>query len=416
MGSGSTITSNNSEAGTAGSASPESPSTRPPSEPSDDLQSLLSGTLRHLSDTTHSSRACAWAFRPDGETFVVAATYRDAGEPLPPDAGSLAALEEIWRENRPLDLGARGPDSPLALLGKTHGFSCCAPIISQDGERLVMLFLGGGDDSRGEVRPRTLAALEGAIQRLRGPAMAESARLRLNQLGDEISRLDRLASLGDLLAVVAHEIRNPLVSVKTFLHLLPDYRDDDEFHGNFREVVIGELTRMERLLDNLLQHARPNRDVEPHPDEGGTCDIAVVLDSMLRLLSQRALEREISLRVELDDHLPELAISEDNLRQILLNLILNALEAAPASSAVTLRGQRSYAGALALEIEDHGEGIPESVRPRLFEAFFSTRANRAGGLGLAISKKLVNEAGGRIWVEDAVGGGALFRLELPAAS
>lgn len=385
---------------------------RPGTLDSRDLQRLLAAALERLAETTTSVRACAWAQRPDGEPYVVAATHRDTPSPRSPDATAMAALEPLWASQQPIDLAADGASSALRQLAVHYGMSCAMPLVSSDGERIAMLLLGNADDPPGRVRPRTLAALGAAVQRLHTPAAAASALARLSELDAEVCRLDRLAALGDLLAEVAHEIRNPLVSMKTFLQLLPEHLEDPEFQGEFRSVVLDELQRMERLLDTLLEHARPAANRVARATRHAATNLEQVFASLLRLLEQRAAEREVKLVAEIDAPADDIAIGEDALRQILLNLILNALEAAPPASSVTLRAQL-FDESVEFSVEDQGLGVPEALRSRLFEPFFSTREDRAGGLGLAITKKLIEDAGGSIHIDAASAGGARFCVSLP---
>ncbi|MCZ6783994.1 MAG: ATP-binding protein [Proteobacteria bacterium] len=233
---------------------------------------------------------------------------------------------------------------------------------------------------------------------------------RLAELGEEVRRIDRLAALGDLLAEIVHEVRNPLVSIKTFLQLLPERADDPEFTEEFRSVVMEEVGRMERLLDSLVQHARPASDASARP----CAQPRVTLDSVVGLLRHRALDRSVQLAAEGDPVLPAVALDEDSLRQVLINLALNAIEATPPGGAVRMGGV-GRADRVALWIDDEGTGVPPEHRERVFEPFFSTRADRPGGLGLAISQRIVSDAGGRIAVEDAPGGGARFHFRLPRA-
>jgi signal transduction histidine kinase len=196
------------------------------------------------------------------------------------------------------------------------------------------------------------------------------------------------------------------------LHLLPDHLEDPEFQGEFRSVVLDELQRMERLLDTLLEHARPVSNRVPSEPLHAAANLERVLASLLRLLEQRAAERGVRILSEIDVAVDDIAIGEDALRQILLNLILNALEAAPAESTVTLRASLLDQN-VEFSVEDEGSGVSEALRGRLFEPFFSTREDRAGGLGLAITKKLIEDAGGEIRVAGASNGGARFCVTLP---
>jgi signal transduction histidine kinase len=232
---------------------------------------------------------------------------------------------------------------------------------------------------------------------------------------DELTRVTRLANLGDLLAETVHEIRNPLVSVKTFLQLLPDNLDDPDFHTNFREQVVDEVRRMERLLEGILEQARPGPSASP---EDPHTAIGSVLESIGRLLEKRAQERRLKLVVDVGADLPPAAIEEDPLRQIVLNLALNAFEASPADGCVRLTARHEGAELL-LTVDDEGPGVPEEERDRLFEPFFSTRTERPVGLGLTVCRRLVDQANGSIHVEAAPGasgeaGGARLCVRLPA--
>ena len=381
--------------------------------PLPDLQSLLSGAVTRLTEATGSEQAAAWAVRPGGELFVAAAVFSDAS-PITPKPESVAALEPIWQRDAPTDLGEPGLPAALVELVEGHGFSAAAPLLGSDGQRLAMLLLGGPEDPPGRVRPRCLAALDATIRRLRTPATAAAAYSRLAVLDEKVCRLDRLASLGDLLSEVVHEVRNPLVSVKTFLQLLPDHMQDESFQTDFRQVVMDELARMERLLDTVMAHARPRGPSLPTSGSGSDCYIEDVLSSIARLLEQRASEHQVHLETALEVGLPAAAMDRDSFRQVILNLTLNALEATPRDGRVILRARRTGGNGVELSVEDGGPGVPEELRPRLFEPFFTTRSDRSGGLGLAISKRLVDEAGGSIEIGDAPSGGARFRVVLPA--
>jgi signal transduction histidine kinase len=380
----------------------------------EDLQSLLGGALERLSRTTGNPRCVAWALRDDGRPYAAAAAVREAMVPQPPDP---AALEVLWQRPGATDLGAQDLGPELAELTRSRAFAAAAPLHSPGGERLALLVVGGNpEDPPGRVRPRTLAALDEAVERLRGPASSALALSRLASLGREVAHLDRRAALGDLLGEIVHELRNPLVSMKTLIQLLPERRDDPEFYLDFRDLVAEELARMDRLLETLLRHAGPSPDTG---DLRGRCRLAPVLESMLRLLEHRAGSRGIRLALEADGALPAVALREDALRQIVLNLVLNALEATPEGGTVRLgcSQRRDRDGSrVELTVDDAGPGIAEEDRGRLFQPFVSSRDGRPGGLGLAISQHLAKEAGGSIAVEDAPEGGARFRLRLPRAA
>ncbi len=369
------------------------------------LEELFAAALARLADETGADRVAAWTLDADPALSPTA-----VGD-VTCDPPGTAALDALFQRAGAVDLGEPGLDRALANFGRKAGFAAAVPL---GGESLVTgIFLGEGPrDQAGKVRPRTLAALDQLADRLRGPATTAVSVARLVGVEQQLMRLTRLATLGDLLTEAVHEIRNPLVSVKTFLQLLPDNLDDPDFHTNFREQVVDEVRRMERLLDSILAQARP--DARPPELELRTA-IGEVLESVGRLLEKRAQEKQLRLVVDVGADLPPAAIDEDALRQIVLNLALNAFEATPEAGHVRLTVERANGQpGIVLTVDDEGPGIPEPERERLFEPFFSSRAGRPGGLGLTVCRRLVDAAGGSIHVESAPhGGGARFRVRLP---
>src|SRR5262245_22574539 len=197
-----------------------------------DLAALLSRALAALADATGAERAAAWG-RDEGGALRVLAARVEGAELREPSETAFAALDAL---PGPSDLGT-GAET-LAALAAEHGFSAAAPLRGSDGALLAVLLIGAKQDPPGAVRPRVLAALANAASRTVGPTAAAQASARLLRLDAEVQRLDRLAAVGGLLAEIVHEIRNPLVSIKTFLHLL---EEDDGEPGEFRGVAIDEL-------------------------------------------------------------------------------------------------------------------------------------------------------------------------------
>jgi signal transduction histidine kinase len=282
---------------------------------------------------------------------------------------------------------------------------------------MAVLLLSGSSDALGgsartSVRPRALAVLEASARRLEGPLAAALSAGRLARLDQDVRRLDRLAALGALSAEIAHEVRNPLLSVKTYLQLLPERENDPEFRTRFFEVVSDEIRRMERLLDTVIEHAQPSAD-----PPGAAAAPNLVLDATIELLRHRAHTRGVEIEAtpapDGEPPLPEVALTPDRLRQVVLNLTLNAIDATPKGGSVRLRAQHGEIG-VELVVSDQGPGIPEALRARVFEPFFSSRSDRPGGLGLAISRRIAEEVGGSLEVRDAPGGGAAFHLNLPS--
>ena len=367
-----------------------------------ELATVLGRVVAGLAEATGAERVAAWARDERGVLQLVAARVEGAQLPPPSEAAwsALAALAG------PADLGACGGEV-LAALATEHGFAAAAPLRSGAGELLAVLLVGSRHERPGAVRPRVLAALAKAAARSHGAVAAAEAAQRLVRLDGAVQALDRLAAVGGLLAEIVHEIRNPLVSIKTFLHLL----DEEEAAGSaeFRSVAIDEVRRIERLLEVVMQHARPPSAPSAH----SIGEIEPALRSVAQLAALRAASRNVKLELALPPDVPPAAIAPDALRQVLLNLALNAVEVSEPGGTVRLAAKPA-AGGVEIAVDDEGPGVPEALRERVFEPFFSTKP-RAGGLGLAITRRLVEQAGGAIEIHPRAPQGSRFCVRLPLA-
>lgn len=367
-----------------------------------DLPTLLAEAVVRLGEATACERVTIWGRGLDGTPTLLAASLQGPGS-LSPSEAALDALAELPGVT---DLGRDDLPAPLAELPGRDGLNLAAPLCTPGHGPVAFLLAGGSRDPAGRVRPRTLAALEAAARRLALPVAAVLSSRRLERLDREVQRLDRLAALGELVGEIVHEIRNPLVSVKTFLDLLPERAEDAEFRRSFFEVASEELRRVERLLDLVLQHARGAVTDAEEP----VAHVAALIGPLAHLVGKRAAQSEIELDVELPE-LPAAAIGADGLRQVMLNLLLNAVDVSPPRATICVRGWVT-GRTVVIEVEDQGPGVPRELRERIFEPFVSTREGRPGGLGLAISRRLVEQAGGRLELRETPAPGCVFRLEL----
>jgi signal transduction histidine kinase len=368
-----------------------------------DLQTLLASALERLVADTGATRAAAWWNAPGDAPRVVASV----GAAPPDRTPSLNEYASLAALGAATDLrGVASPDPARSAILR-DGYTAAVSIAPASGSAAAVLLLGCEP-----LRPRALALLDASAQRVEGPLLAALAGVRLARLDAEVRRLDRLAALGGLIAEIVHEVRNPLVSVKTFLQLLPERREDPEFLRSFLEVAGDELVRIERLLDLVLDHASP-RAAAPLEDRG--CDVAAAVAAVLRLVAHRAAAAGVDLATEIPAGLPACALAEGALRQVLLNLTLNALDVTPPSGDVRIAA-RSLGRVVEIDVEDRGPGVPRSLRRRVFEPFFSTKSERPGGLGLAISLRIVAEADGTLVITDRPAGGSRFRIRLPATA
>ncbi len=225
-----------------------------------------------------------------------------------------------------------------------------------------------------------------------------------------IRRTDRLASLGILTAGLAHEIRNPLVAIKTFTQLLPERLDDEEFRNHFLTIASGEVDRISSLINELLEFARPS---EPKLQME---DINTVLDGMILLISTETKKKNVNIRKHYAADLPPIQIDREQMKQVFLNILLNAIEATPEHGEITVK-TRSFMKPggdpyIQIEFTDTGRGIPAEYLEDIFNPFFTTK-NKGGGLGLSISNQIVQDHKGYIDVESQLNKGSSFFVNLP---
>lgn len=240
----------------------------------------------------------------------------------------------------------------------------------------------------------------------------ENARLYedLRKSKSYIRRADRLASLGTLTAGLAHEIRNPLVAIKTLTQLLPERLDDEEFRTQFLQIASGEVDRISSLVTELLEFARPS---DPKLELE---NINTILDGMLLLASTETKKKQINIIKNFASDLPPVQIDREQIKQVFLNILLNAVDATRENGKITVKtqsfikpGGEPYAQ---IEFTDTGCGIPEEYLEDIFNPFFTTKST-GSGLGLSISNQIIQDHRGYIDVESQMGKGASFFINLP---
>jgi signal transduction histidine kinase len=243
--------------------------------------------------------------------------------------------------------------------------------------------------------------------------LPSTAELRLladsiNSMAHQVQRRD--AKLKELSASVAHEIRNPLNSIKLLIALLGEQLQEQQgsAHPKTLDTLHYEIGKLNRFLTEFLTYSRSVTLVR---DEVAPSDLAQAAVDMARAEAE---ERGIEIIVTVGTALPNLLVDRDRLEQSLLNILLNAVHACSAGGRVELRVERSGEGqGVEFIVEDTGPGIPGEVMDRLFEPFFTTK-DTGTGLGLSNAEKIVKSHGGVILVENMASGGARFILRLPA--
>jgi signal transduction histidine kinase len=240
----------------------------------------------------------------------------------------------------------------------------------------------------------------------------ENARLYedLKKSKSYMRRADRLASLGTLTAGLAHEIRNPLVAIKTFTQLLPERFEDEEFRSHFLSIASSEVDRISSLINELLDFARPS---EPKLEFE---DINSILDGMILLVSTETKKKQIDVIKKYMPDLCPIKIDGEQIKQVFLNILLNSIEATSEKGQITVK-TRSFTRTggepyIQIEFADTGHGIPPDHLEEIFNPFFTTK-DKGSGLGLAISHQIVQDHRGYIDVESELNKGTSFFVNLP---
>jgi len=227
--------------------------------------------------------------------------------------------------------------------------------------------------------------------------------------GEFQKKIDRLVSLGELSAYVAHEIRNPLTGIRTTVQFVASkFRPGDSRRDDLNDVI-QELDRIEQIITGLLMFARPPQA------KSQACDVNQVVERTLDLLDLQFRDAKVNATRELAGELPLVVADPDLLQQVLLNLCLNAIQAMPQGGELTLTTgvrRRTKRPLVDVSVADTGAGIPKELMEKIFDPFFTTRS-MGTGLGLPISVQIVRDAGGVITARNNAGGGATLRVSLP---
>lgn len=228
----------------------------------------------------------------------------------------------------------------------------------------------------------------------------------LQKAQSELVKKERLALLGEMAAIVAHEIRNPLTAVKGFSQRMKRKAPGNEDVARYSQIIVEEVDRLDNVIADVLDFARR---AAPKWQE---VDLAQVLRQTMDIVGAGLQKAEVVLSVEIGADLPRLKGDPAQLKQVFLNICQNALKAMPEGGAMGIIAA-CKSGTIQVFISDTGQGIPPEVRGRIFQPFFTTRTHGTG-LGLSLAQHIVEDHGGRISFESEVGHGTTFLIELPA--
>lgn len=315
---------------------------------------------------------------------------------------SLSLLQSELAESKQ----ARGRE--VGKLMEELGWTVCVPI--KANRRLTGFLALGLKEGRDWYMLTELEALERLGEEL---ALAldnihlhEQATLARQAL----ERVERLSALGTMVAGIVHEVRNPLVAFSTFMQLARDHKTSPELIESSAPVIIAELDRVQRLLEELLHATRS------HPPQFGAVDLGKSVRETAELLKPPAKQAHILLQYVLPPEPLTVFADADRVRQVLFNLGMNAIEAAPEGTTVTITVARASKNARMygeVSVRDAGPGLPPHLREKVFQPFFTTK-EEGTGLGLALCLQIAEEHGGYLEIRDpAEGPGIIFAVGFP---
>ncbi|MDO9565972.1 MAG: ATP-binding protein [Candidatus Desulfaltia sp.] len=233
-----------------------------------------------------------------------------------------------------------------------------------------------------------------------------------------LSRAEKLSFLGNMAARLAHEIKNPMTAIGTFIQMLPQKYDDEEFRTEFYEIAMEETARVNNLITELMDLAKTR---ESHFELN---DVNELIDKMILLTSPHSKAKHIDIVRNYDSGIGQVWMDSEKMKQVVLNLLSNAIDFTPDNGKIELTTKKimgdKESESVQIEIKDNGPGIPESLINKIFNPYFTTRhkssMHNGTGLGLFVAHKNMQEHGGTIEVKSKVNEGTIFILSFPNTS
>lgn len=240
----------------------------------------------------------------------------------------------------------------------------------------------------------------------KGEAIIQKRALEQIRLKEELNRAQRLSSLGEMVAGVSHEIRNPLGIIRSSAGLLKKKMEKLDPKNTIPNIIVEESERLNNIITDFLNYARPR---EPNLSN---CRVEEVINKNITYLASQLAENGCRVDSQVEDNLPEIFADSEMLYQAFLNIFINAMQAMPDGGKISVN-VFSVNGSIAIRIEDEGNGIDKEIMEKIWDPFFTTK-EKGTGLGLGIVKNLIEAHGGSLTIENRLERGACVTIQLPA--
>jgi PAS domain S-box-containing protein len=359
----------------------------------------------YLAEAQRLTHTGSWAFRADSKTaaYWSEENFRIWGfapQQGPPDRETV--LQRVHSEDRDRVIGA-----VQSTMREGRDYAVEFRIVLPDGTVRHLLGLGHAVFNPSGEPVQVVGTDVDVTER----KLAEEERERLHRLETDLAHMNRVSMMGELAGSLAHEIKQPITAAatnaRTCLRWLQRQPPEIEEARETASRIVKDVTRAADIIDRnrcLYSRGTPRREL---------ANLNGLIRQMVLLLNDRANQHSISIRAELDPGLPAIAVDCVQIQQVLMNLMLNGIEAMQdASGELTVTSKRSEDSQVVISVSDSGIGFPVEEIERVFEAFFTTKP-QGTGMGLSISRRIIESHGGRLWASAKPGRGATFQFTLP---
>ncbi len=386
-----------------------------------DLEQILEASPSHLARIANASHSFIWLLEPEGGLRGVVTSAKEHQEHfrkvhLPLDSPSLAARAVLTQKPVRERLGLTSKNVNQDLNARYQMKSLLALPLMLRGEPLGAAVIGDAENERewtdAEVESATVICGQIAIAVANGRLFDDLKKSydQLTYAQIELVKRERLAALGELSAVVAHEVRNPLGVIYNSMSALKRLLQPVGEPAHLFEMITEEAERIDTIVGDLLEFARP------HAPELKPESLPLVIAGAVKVTLAARGAAGVTMSLDVPEHFPRVRVDERMLRQALVNLLANAVQAMPRGGEVQIRlasEPRRGQPFVRLEVTDSGPGVPAALSEKVFQPFVTTKAT-GSGLGLAVVKRIVEAHHGDVELTSEPGKGATFTLWLPA--